>query len=86
MSIAGSTQIEIETNFAEVSRPYSRTYMLFQEAVKKYSDTDSGSQVSVEDLAEIYPITHVDVFMQAQRKAEDGHGRTRNTMAVGEQL
>ena len=41
--------------------------MLFQEAVKKYSDTDSGSEVSVEDFASLYPIIHVDVSKQRER-------------------
>ena len=51
---------EIETNFTEASRNYSRAYMLFQKAANKYSDTDSGSQVSVEEFAELYPIIHVE--------------------------
>ena len=35
--------------------------MMFQEAMNKYSDSDSGSQVSVEDFASLYPIFHIDV-------------------------
>jgi len=34
---------------------------MFQEAVQKYADVDSGSQVSVEDFASLYPIYHFDV-------------------------
>ena len=35
--------------------------MLFRKAVKKYSDTDSGSQLSDEEIVLLYQITHVDV-------------------------
>ena len=45
--------------------------MLFQEAVQKYSDTDSGSQVSVEEFAEMYPIIHVDVSKHRERLKMD---------------
>ena len=76
---------EIETNFTKGSENYSRAYMLFQEVVKKYLDADSGSQVSVKDFASLYP-DHTCRRVQAQRKAEDGHGRPRSTMAVGKQL
>ena len=58
---------KIETNFAERSENYSRTYTLLQEAVKKYSDTDSGSQMSVKDFAALYPIIHVDVSKHRER-------------------
>ena len=30
--------------------------MMFQEAISRYNDTDSGSQVSVEDYASLFPI------------------------------
>ena len=35
--------------------------MMLQEAVQKYADVNSGSQVSVEDFASLYPIFHFDV-------------------------
>ena len=35
--------------------------MLFLEAFEKYSNPDSGSQVPLEDFANLYPIIHVDV-------------------------
>ena len=35
--------------------------MMFQEAVQKYDDTDSGSQVSAKAFASIYSIFHFDV-------------------------
>lgn len=56
-----SADREIETNFSEASTYFSRAYMLFQQAVKKYSDMDSGSQVSVKDFASLYPTIHVNV-------------------------
>ena len=58
---------EIETNFAEACRNYLRPYMLFQEAVKKYLDTDLGSLVSVEDFVSLYPIMHIDVSKHRER-------------------
>ena len=47
---------ELEVSFAAVSRNYGRAYMMFQEAISKYNNTDSGSQVSVEDYASLFPI------------------------------
>ena len=58
---------EIGTNFAEAPRNDSRAYMLFQEVVTKYSDTDSGGQVVVEDFAELYPIIRVDLSEHRER-------------------
>ena len=58
---------EIEKNFAEASRNYSRAYNFFQEAVKKYSDADSGSQVTVEDFAKFYPIIHADMSKHREK-------------------
>ena len=52
---------ELITNFTTAERNYTRAYMMFQEAMHKYSDTDSGSQLSVEDFASLYPIFHIDV-------------------------
>ena len=43
-------------SFAAASRNYGRAYMMFQEAISKYNNTDSGSQVSVEDYAGLFPI------------------------------
>ena len=51
----------LETDFSSASGNYTRAYMMFQEAMHKYSDTDSGSQISVEDFASLYPIFHIDV-------------------------
>ncbi len=47
---------ELEVSFAPASRNYGRAYMMFQEAIQKYQDTDSGSQVSAEDYAGLFPI------------------------------
>lgn len=47
---------ELEVSFDAASRNYGRAYMMFQEAISKYNDTDSGSQVSVEDYASLFPI------------------------------
>ena len=58
---------EIEKNFAEASRNYSRAYIFFQKAVKKSSDTDLGSQVTVEDFANLYPIIHVNVSKHKEK-------------------
>ena len=52
---------EIFTNFTAASRNYSRAYMLFLKASEKYSNPDPGSQVPLEDFANLYPIIHVDV-------------------------
>ena len=41
---------------ALASRDYGRAYMMFQEAISKYNDTDSESQVSVENYASLFPI------------------------------
>ena len=61
------TDREKKTNFVDGSENYSRAYMLFQKAVKKYSDTESKSQVYVEDFASLYPIIHVDVSKHSER-------------------
>ena len=47
---------EFEVSFAAASRNYGIAYMMFQEAISKYNDTDSGSQVSVENYASLFPI------------------------------
>ena len=47
---------ELDVSFAAASRNYGRAYMMFQKAVSKYNDSDSGSQVSVEDYASLFPI------------------------------
>ena len=52
---------ELETDFTTTGRNYTRAYMMLQEAMNKYMETDSGSQVSVEDFASLYPIFHIDV-------------------------
>ena len=58
---------ELETDFRATSRNYGRAYMMFQEAVQKYADVDSGSQVSVEDFASLYPIFHFDVSRHKEK-------------------
>ena len=46
---------ELDVSFAAASRNYGRAYIMFQEAISKYNDTNSGSQVSVEDYASLFP-------------------------------
>lgn len=58
---------ELETNFDVAKRNYGRAYMMFQEAVQKYADTDSGSQVSIEDFASLYTIFHFDVSKHREK-------------------
>lgn len=58
---------DLETDFSTSSKNYGRAYMLFQEAVQKYSDTDSGSQVSAEEYAGLYPIFHFDVSKHKEK-------------------
>ena len=41
--------------------------MMFQEAISKYNDTDSGSQVSVEDYASLFPIFAFNVSHHKER-------------------
>ena len=41
--------------------------MMFQEAVSKYKDTDSGSQVSVEDYASRFPLFAFNVSYHKER-------------------
>ena len=60
--------------------------MLFQEAVKKYYDTqireDKWSSKTLRNSTRSYMST----CPSPQREVEDGHGRPRNTIAVGEQF
>ena len=58
---------KLETDFRATSRNYGRAYMMFQEAVQKYADVDSGSQVSVEDFASLYPIFHFDMSRHKEK-------------------
>ena len=58
---------ELEVSFAAASRNYGRAYMTFQEAIGKYNDTDSGSQVSVEDYASLFPIFAFNVGHHKER-------------------
>lgn len=46
--------------------------MLFQDAAMKYSDPDTGSQVSIRDFASLFPIYHFDVshHVDSLKKAE----------------
>ena len=41
--------------------------MMFQEAISKYNDNDSGSQVSVEDNASLFPIYAFNVSHHKER-------------------
>ena len=47
---------ELDVSFAAASSNYGRAYMMFQDGISKYIDTDSGSQVSVEEYASPFPI------------------------------
>ena len=58
---------ELETDFRMTSRNYGRAYMMLQEAMSKYQDTDTGSQLSVEEFASLYPIIHIDVSKHPDR-------------------
>ena len=58
---------ELELDFSLPSRNYGRAYMMFQEAVQKYADVDSGSQLSAEDYASLYPIMHFDVSKHREK-------------------
>ena len=40
---------------------------MFQEAISKYNDTDSGNQVSVEDYASLFPIFAFNVSHHKER-------------------
>ena len=40
---------------------------MFQEAISKYNDADSGSQVSVEDYASLFPILAFNVSHHKER-------------------
>ena len=51
----------LKCNFDQTARNYGRAYMMFMDAVNKYQDADTGSQITTEDFATIYPIFHVDV-------------------------
>ena len=58
---------ELDVSFAAASRNYGGAYMMFQEAISKYNDTDSGSQVSVEDYASLFPIFAFNVSHHKER-------------------
>ena len=61
--LVNSTQYperEFICDFSDSTGDYARVYMAFQEAVSKYSNTDSGSQVSIADFKGLYPIFHYD--------------------------
>ena len=62
---------DIVTNFTAASRNYSRAYMLFLEAFEKSSNPDSGSQVPLEDFANLYPIIHVDASKHRDKLTAD---------------
>ena len=40
---------------------------MLQEAMSKYQDTDTGSQLSVEEFPSLYPIIHIDVSKHPER-------------------
>ena len=58
---------ELDVSFAAASRNYGRAYLMFEEATSKYNDTDSGSQVSVEDYASLFPIFAFNVSHHRER-------------------
>ena len=58
---------EFECDFTTANRNYSRLYMSFLDAVNKYQDTDTGSQLSAEDWASLYPVHHFDVSKHNDR-------------------
>lgn len=63
---------ELDVNYTAANSNYSRAYMMFQDAAMKYSDPDTGSQVSLGDFASLFPIYHFDVSHHADvlRKKE----------------
>lgn len=58
---------ELECDFNPATRNYSRAYMMFLEAVNKYQNTDTGTQISAEEFANLYPIIHFDVSKHSER-------------------
>ena len=65
-----STQLpdwELDVSFAAASRNYGRAHMMFQEAISKYNDTDSGSEVSVENHASLFSIFTFNVSHHKER-------------------
>ena len=52
---------EYTCNFTDKINDYNRVYHSFLEAGLKYSDVDSGSQVSYSEFKSLYPIFHIDV-------------------------
>ena len=58
---------ELEVSIAAGSCNYGRAYMMFQEAISKYNNTDSGSQVSVEDYASLFPLFAFNVGHHKER-------------------
>jgi len=53
-------------NFTDKVNDYQRVYHSFLEAGLKYSDVDSGSQVSYTEYKSLYPIFHFDVSKREQ--------------------
>ena len=58
---------ELITDFRPASRNYTRAYMMLLDAVHKYQDTDTGTQINIEDFASLYPIFHIDVSKHSDR-------------------
>ena len=48
---------------------YARAYTMFLEAVNKYQDDDSGTQISAEDWASMCPSYHFDVSKHSEQEA-----------------
>ena len=58
---------EFECNFTPQNRNYSRLYLNFLESSNKYLDTETGSQLSSQDWAGLYPVHHFDVSKHNDR-------------------
>jgi len=58
---------EFETNFELAIRICSCSCTSFLDACNKYTDTDTGCQISAEDWASLYPIHDCDVSKHAER-------------------
>ncbi len=58
----------IECNFAvDATRNISRPYMYLMEAMQKYQNADSGSQISIEEFRSLYPIFYFDISKHSER-------------------
>ncbi len=58
---------ELECDFNPATRNYSRAYAMFLEAANKYQNTNTGTQISAEEFATLYPVFHFDVSKHSER-------------------